>query len=90
MTAVVRNIVESPEPSVAPASGGAPTPGASAGPGETAPAEHALGVQVDSTSVWAGGHSPVILQVTAPDAALDAPPVFAACRRSRTIPSSHS
>ena len=61
MTAVVRSVVDSPEPSVAPATGSAPTPPASGGPIETAPPERELGVQVDSTSVWAGGHSPVIL-----------------------------
>ena len=73
MTAVVRSVVESPEPSVAPASGGAPTPPASGGPGESAPAEHELGVQVDSTSVWAGGHSPVIFVLSGPAGRIDDP-----------------
>lgn len=71
MTAVVRTVMDSPEPSVASASGGAPTPAASGGPGESAAAEQALGVQVDSTSVWAGGHSPVILVLSGPTGRID-------------------
>jgi protein SCO1 len=71
MTAVVRNVLDSPEPTVVLASGGATTPPASAGPDQSAPAEQELGVQVDSTSVWAGGHSPMILVLSGPTGRID-------------------
>src|SRR6185369_12310511 len=63
MTTVVRQVLASPEPTVASTEPGA-TPTAS--PGGSAPAEQALGVQVDSTSVWAGGASPMILVLSGP------------------------
>ena len=68
MTTVVRNILASPEPSVA-----ATEPGTTAtpAPGGSAPAEQELGVQVDSTSIWAGGASPMILVLSGPSGRID-------------------
>ena len=72
MTAVVRQILDGPEPSGAPTAGAGSVAPASPGPSASAPAELELGVAVTSTSVWSGGHSPVILSVTPPDAPIDA------------------
>lgn len=71
MTAVVRSVMSSPEPSLAPATGGVSTPTASGGPGESPTGEQELGVQVDSTSVWAGDHSPVIFVLSGPTGRID-------------------
>jgi hypothetical protein len=77
MTAIVKQIIDGPEPSGAPtpalATASASSPASSSAPGAspTAPAELEVGVAVTSTSVWAGGHSPVILTITPPDAPID-------------------
>ena len=81
MTAVTRQVLDSPEPTVAPSAtepvAASPTatvtastpPGSS--PTPSLPVEEALGVQVVSSSIWAGGHSPVILQLSGPSGRID-------------------
>jgi protein SCO1/2 len=75
MTAIVKQVIDGPEPAGAPTPARG-TPGAAllappSTPAGSAPAELDIGVVVTSTSVWAGGHSPVILQLTPPDAPID-------------------
>ena len=78
MTAVLRNVVASAAPSAMPtptASSGSP-PASTASPA-SAPASDRPAVPIDvdvvSTSVWAGGGSPVILDLLADGARLDDP-----------------
>jgi protein SCO1 len=68
MTAVVRQVLAGPVPSVA-----ATEPGPTTSPAGTIPPEQELGVEVDSTSVWAGGASPVILVLSGPAGRIDDP-----------------
>jgi protein SCO1/2 len=78
MAAIVRQVLDRPEPTGLAPIGGSPSPVTTAtspvGPASpSAPAELELGVEVVSSSVWAGGHSPVILALTAPAGRIDDP-----------------
>jgi len=80
MTTVTRQVLDSPEPTLEPSSAAPASSAASGSPAATAsatsaaspsPAASALGVLAVSSSIWAGGHSPVILQLTGPAGRID-------------------
>jgi protein SCO1 len=74
MTTVVRSVLDAPEPTLAVASAapGSAVPSAAAqSPASSDEPGAALGVEVESTSVWAGGRSPVILALSGPAGRID-------------------
>jgi protein SCO1/2 len=73
MTAVVRAVLQGPEPTLPAVSPGTPTEAIRTAPPETIPPEAEMGVEVATTSVWAGGASPVILVLSGPDGRIDDP-----------------